>query len=164
MRRLYRLNRATAGTYPSCQRCCAASAPHSGKTKGEGPCKHESSGKMRKVEVIADNLYLSHFPGYCVAGKESSTRKKDAERGRIARFSRSKRAEVGLCRQKRQQEPPQTQRMQETRGWAIQQRSTQRRKAARRTKPQGKVSESLESAMRKRVNGSSTSRRCAPLR
>jgi len=63
--------------------------------------KHESSGKMRKVEVIADNLYLSHFPGYCVAGKESSTRKKDAERGRIARFSRSKRAEVGLCRQKK---------------------------------------------------------------
>src|SRR5260370_2137941 len=56
---------------------------------------------MRKVEVIGDNLYLSHFPGYCVAGKESSTRKKDAERGRIARFSRSKRAEVGLCRQKK---------------------------------------------------------------
>src|SRR5260370_30251269 len=93
--------RATAGTYPSCQRCCAASAPHSGKTKGEGPCKHESSGKMRKVEVIGDNLYLSHFPGYCVAGKESSTRIKDTENGRIARFCRSKRAEVGLCRQKK---------------------------------------------------------------
>ena len=65
---------------------------------------------------------------------------------------------------KRQQEPPLTQRMQGTRGWAIQQSSTQRRKAARRTKPQGKVSQSLESAMRKRVKGISTSRRCAPLR
>jgi hypothetical protein len=30
------LRRATAGTYPSCQRCCAASAPHSGKTQGGG--------------------------------------------------------------------------------------------------------------------------------
>src|SRR6266436_1185707 len=29
-------SKATAGTYPSCQRCCAASAPHSGKTKGGG--------------------------------------------------------------------------------------------------------------------------------
>src|SRR5260221_1066295 len=32
--------RVTAGTYPSCQRCCAASAPHSGKTKGEGSPLH----------------------------------------------------------------------------------------------------------------------------
>ncbi len=31
---------ASAGTYPSCQRCCAASAPHSGKTKGEGMPLH----------------------------------------------------------------------------------------------------------------------------
>src|SRR5258708_7377327 len=29
--------RATIGTYPSCQRCCAASAAHSGKTKGARP-------------------------------------------------------------------------------------------------------------------------------
>jgi hypothetical protein len=29
--------RATIGTYPSCQRCCAASASHSGKTKGARP-------------------------------------------------------------------------------------------------------------------------------
>jgi hypothetical protein len=38
--------RATTGTYPSCQRCCAASkevwgtsAEHSGKTQGARPCK-----------------------------------------------------------------------------------------------------------------------------
>src|SRR5216683_1926735 len=30
-------HRATTGTYPSCQRCCAASASHSGKTKGARP-------------------------------------------------------------------------------------------------------------------------------
>jgi len=29
--------RATIGTYPSCQRCCAASASHSGKTQGARP-------------------------------------------------------------------------------------------------------------------------------
>src|SRR6266851_10527718 len=34
-----RATRATTGTNPSCQRCCAASASHSGKTKGARPCK-----------------------------------------------------------------------------------------------------------------------------
>src|SRR5260370_29406200 len=37
-----RTARATAGTYPSCQRCCAASASHSGKTKGGGSPLHTS--------------------------------------------------------------------------------------------------------------------------
>jgi hypothetical protein len=27
------------------------------------PCKHESSRKLREEEVIADNLFLSQFPG-----------------------------------------------------------------------------------------------------
>src|SRR5216683_1554967 len=34
-----RATRATTGTNPSCQRCCAASASHSGKTQGARPCK-----------------------------------------------------------------------------------------------------------------------------
>jgi len=47
--------RATIGTYPSCQRCCAASAPHSGKTQGERPSLPHST-TLAPTEV--DGLFL----------------------------------------------------------------------------------------------------------
>jgi hypothetical protein len=74
------LTRATAGTNPSClalirpgneasplalraqpgrkeQRCCAASAPHSGKTKGAGsPPPHSAAPALTRTTVLASRL------------------------------------------------------------------------------------------------------------
>jgi len=61
----------------------------------DSPVRIVLQSELVANEALPDAGNMSH------PGKESSTRKKDAERGRIARFSRSKRAEVGLCRQKK---------------------------------------------------------------
>src|SRR5713226_3561476 len=52
-------HRATIGTYPSCQRCCAASAAHSGKTQGARPTlPHSTTLAVWVTIIVTSPVYL----------------------------------------------------------------------------------------------------------
>ncbi len=61
-------HRATIGTYPSCQRCCAASAAHSGKTQGARPTLPHSTTLAptdHPASCLSSRLSLMPFSSRC---------------------------------------------------------------------------------------------------